>query len=162
MVGQGHGPAFAQHAGDGLFQRLAGLFVDDFKDGRQGPARNLLTRPAGQRCRHGIEKVDAARGIGGDYRVADAVQDNAQPLALLAEFPVGLVLEQRQLDLGRQVPFIPSIRANMTGTSATVARSASPRLTASRAAFPNKADNPPPALPAENTRFAGPRRGQRN
>ena len=48
----------------------------------------------------------SAGGVGGDHGVADAGEGHPQPLALLAEFPVGLVLVEGQLDLRRQLSFL--------------------------------------------------------
>ena len=99
-------PGAPQDAGDRLFQRLAGLLVDDAKDALDRLAGRFLGLPAGEGRSHGIDEIDAAFGIGGDHGIADAGERHPQPFALLVELAVGLVLVQRQLDLDGQFPLL--------------------------------------------------------
>ena len=68
----------------GFVDRLAGVLVDDAKHGVERLAERFAVRPAGQRFRHGVHVGDAAIDVGGDDRVADAVQRDAQHFAPLA------------------------------------------------------------------------------
>ena len=54
----------------------------------------------------GLTKVIRPVGIGGDHRIADAGERHPQPLALLAELPVGLVPVNRHFDLRGQLSFL--------------------------------------------------------
>ena len=66
VVGEADDDAVAEHLGDGVLGRLAGVLIGDAEDLRQGLARRLVARPAGERLGDRVEEGDAALGVGGD------------------------------------------------------------------------------------------------
>jgi len=58
------------------------LLVDDVEDAFQRLARRFGLGPAGQGLGHRVQEGDAAVGVGGDDRVADAREGVTKPIAL--------------------------------------------------------------------------------
>jgi hypothetical protein len=102
MVGQPGHHAALKHLAGRVVHRRPGVLIDNVKHLLHRLSGRLGHTPAGQRFGHGIDKGNAAPGIGCNHRVANAGQGDAQPLALLAQFPVGLMHVQGQLDLNCQ------------------------------------------------------------
>jgi hypothetical protein len=70
-------------------RRAPGLLVDDVEHPEQGLAQGLLAGPAGQPFGHRIETGHRPLLVGGDHRIADAVQGDGQLLLALAHLLVG-------------------------------------------------------------------------
>jgi hypothetical protein len=66
VVCQTDNHAFAQGTGRGVLHRPASFFVDKFEHPFQRNACRFLLPPAGQELSHGIQKSDAAFGVGGN------------------------------------------------------------------------------------------------
>ena len=72
----------AQHARDGALHLGAGLLVDDPEHLGGRPAPRLGLGPAGERLGHRVHLDDGAGRVGGDDRVADAVEGRPEPARL--------------------------------------------------------------------------------
>jgi hypothetical protein len=85
VVCQSHNSPLAEHASDGIFDRLAGFFVEDDKDFLQRSVTSFGKTPSGQLLGSGIEELHPSFGIGHDNRIADAVQHVPEPLRVGAQ-----------------------------------------------------------------------------
>ena len=86
VVGQGDGLLLAEHLGHHVDGGLPRLFVDRAEDAGDGPSHGLVRRPAGQVGGDRVQERDAAADIGGQHRVADAIQRDAEPFAVPVYF----------------------------------------------------------------------------
>jgi len=84
VFGQADDHALAQHACDRIFRRRAGLLIENGEHLRQRAAARLLSAPARELLRHGIEKGDSAGLIRGEHRIADGTERSMQFIALCA------------------------------------------------------------------------------
>ena len=89
VVRQPHDRPLPQGTEGGVLDRLAGSFVDDVEDVRQGAAHGLGLGPAGQGLGHAVHERHPALGVGADHRVADAGERDPQPLRLLPQRLLG-------------------------------------------------------------------------
>ncbi len=64
VIGQSYDFSFRQNFMRRIFDRIPGLFIDDFENLFQRPARGLRLTPARQRFRHGIHPYNAAVQVG--------------------------------------------------------------------------------------------------
>lgn len=81
----------------GVLDRPAGGFVHNAEHVGQGPPPCLGRRPPGQRLGHRVQERHPPGGVGGDHRVADAFEGDAEPLplgpqprVLFSQFPLEL------------------------------------------------------------------------
>ena len=100
MVAEVPARTFVKRAGDAIGRHRAGRFVDDVEDLGVGPPSASRDVQPGELFRGGIEKGDAACGVGGDDGIGDAGERGGEPLLALADPLVGLVLVERHLDAG--------------------------------------------------------------
>src|SRR5204862_5366385 len=91
VVRQADDGAFAERARRRVLDRLARRLVDDAEDRLERPALRFVAAPAGERLGDGIETADAAVEVGCDHRIADALERDAQALALRGDQRFGLV-----------------------------------------------------------------------
>ena len=77
--------ALPQGSGGRVLDRVATRFIDDLENGVQRFPRCLLLRPAGQGLSHRVQEGNAAVGVGGDDRIANAGERDMQPLPLLVQ-----------------------------------------------------------------------------
>ena len=80
VIGESDDGAEAADLVDGVFDRSAGLFVEDGEDFVEGLALRVLLRPAGELLGDEVHEADSAVGIAGDDGVADAADSGVQPL----------------------------------------------------------------------------------
>jgi hypothetical protein len=83
--------AVAQRTGRGVLDRLARRFVDDPKDSLQRLPLRFLGTPAGERLGDPVEVADTAVEVGRDDGVTDALERDAQALALRRDQRFGSV-----------------------------------------------------------------------
>ncbi len=86
MVGQPDDRSQTEDFFHRVLHRLAGVFVDDGKHGRQRTALGFAVRPAGQALGFTVEEGRPAAGVGHDYAIADAGQGHGQQLLLAQDF----------------------------------------------------------------------------
>ena len=82
VVRQPDDHALPQGSHRGTLDRLAALFVDDAEHAVERSARRLLQHPAGQGLRDRVEEGDAALGVRGNHRIANAGERDTTPLRL--------------------------------------------------------------------------------
>ena len=82
MVRQPNDDAFLHRFCRWVMDRLPRFLVDDAEHGVELLACCFLFLPPGQRLGHGVHVGDAAFGIGGDNRIADAGERRPQAFAL--------------------------------------------------------------------------------
>jgi len=85
MVRETDDVAFRKDAGHGVFDRAAGILVDDPKHLVALPADRVALAPSGQLFGDRIHEFDAAMNVCRNHRVADALQSRFEPLALLRD-----------------------------------------------------------------------------
>ena len=85
MFGEPDDVVAMQDPADGIFDPLPGCSVDDVEDTPERLPGGLLLAPAGQDLGRPVHERDLALAIGGDHRVADAGEGDAEPLPLVAE-----------------------------------------------------------------------------
>ena len=83
VVRQSRRRSLAKRPGRRVFNRLAGFFVNDPKDGVEGLTQRIALRPTRQRLGDRIQVGDAALDIGGDDGVANAPQRDPEQFATL-------------------------------------------------------------------------------
>ena len=123
VVGKADDGAEAAHLVDGIFDSLAGLFVEDGEDFVEGFAASFVFVPAGKLLGDEVHEDDVAIGVAGDDRVADAADGGVEPLL------AGVRLFALQLDLldlavvGGGQFMEDSLRVSQTSRAATKATS---------------------------------------
>ena len=82
VVRQPDDHALPQGSDGGTLDRLAALFVDDAEHAVERLARRFFQRPAGQGLSDRVQEGDAALGVGGNHRIANAGERDTTPLRL--------------------------------------------------------------------------------
>ncbi len=80
MVGETDDAVEPLDLGDGIFNGLAGGFVDDVEDFLDRVPRGLGCGPPGKLLGDRVHRLDVALGVAGDDRVADGLKGGAQAL----------------------------------------------------------------------------------
>ena len=86
VVGQAHHASLFQHLGHRIIHRVARLLIEDGKHLVDRLSLRLAKADSSQLFRNGIDKDHSPVFVGGNHRVANAGQRNAEPLFALAHF----------------------------------------------------------------------------
>src|SRR3954451_14755721 len=81
MIGQSDNTARREYLTAGIFDPLSGALVDDSEHLLNRAAFRFGALPARQVLSNWIHQQDETFSVGGDHRVADAVESHSQPFA---------------------------------------------------------------------------------